>query len=73
MAEMPLIDQKKCNRCGLCISVCGCGAIVMTNNVVTIIETEDCHWCTICEAVCPTGALTCSFEIVIEETPRTES
>jgi MinD superfamily P-loop ATPase len=67
VTQMPLIDQQKCNLCGLCISVCACGAIVLVNNIVTIIETEDCHWCTICEAVCPTAALTCAFEIVIEE------
>ena len=67
MIEMPFIDEGKCNLCGLCASVCGCGAIVLSEKSITIIETEDCHWCTICEAVCPTGALECSFEIVVEE------
>jgi MinD superfamily P-loop ATPase len=67
LVEMPSIDQNKCNLCGLCISVCTCGAIVLIKNRVIIIETEDCHWCTTCEAVCPTGALTCSFEIVTGE------
>jgi MinD superfamily P-loop ATPase len=67
LVEMPTINQEKCNRCGLCISVCSCGAIIWEEKQVTIIETEDCHWCTTCEAVCPTGALTCSFEIIIEE------
>ena len=64
---MPEIDQEKCNYCGLCISVCKCGAIVLVNDIITITETEECHWCTFCEAVCPTGAIICSFEIVIEE------
>lgn len=67
MAEMPIIDQKKCNGCELCISVCTCGALVLVGNVVTVIETEECGWCIQCEAVCPTGAITCPFEIVIEE------
>ena len=67
MAEMPEIDQEKCNRCGLCVSVCSCEAIVLGENVINIIETEECLWCTLCEAVCPTGAITCPFEIVIEE------
>ena len=67
MIEMPSIDINKCNLCGLCISVCACGAIKLADKAVIIIETEDCHWCTVCEAVCPTGALTCSFEIVFEE------
>jgi MinD superfamily P-loop ATPase len=67
LTEMPVLNQKKCNQCGLCVSVCTCGAIIAVGNKITIVETEDCHWCTNCEAVCPTGALTCSFEIIIEE------
>ena len=67
MIEMPLIDQAKCNGCGLCMSVCFCNALKMVDNVVAIIETEECDWCTHCEAVCPTGAISCPFEIVIEQ------
>ena len=66
MAEMPQIDQEKCNGCGLCISVCLCQALVMAQNVVTVIETDDCGWCLQCEVVCPTGAIAFPFEIVIE-------
>ncbi|MFC1958215.1 ATP-binding protein [Chloroflexota bacterium] len=64
---MPVIDREKCNGCGLCISVCACGALVLVENVVAVIETEECGWCLQCELVCPTGAVTCPFEIVIEE------
>ena len=67
MFEMPLVDKEKCNGCGLCISVCSCGALVMVNNIVTVIEIEECGWCGLCEAICPTGAISCPFEIVIEE------
>ncbi len=67
LAEMPGIDQEKCNQCGLCISVCSCGALVLVENLIRIIDTEECGWCTLCEVVCPTGAITCPFEIVIEE------
>lgn len=67
MAEMPLIDRGKCDGCGLCVSVCYCNALVLVDNVITVIETEACTWCTECEAVCPTGAIACPFEIVIEE------
>ena len=67
MVEMPQIDREKCNGCGLCISVCSCGALVLVDNTIIMIVTEDCHWCTQCEAVCPTGAISCPFEIVIEE------
>lgn len=67
MAEMPIINRELCDGCGLCVSVCYCGALVMINNVVIILETERCGWCTQCEAVCPTGAMRCPFEIVIED------
>ena len=66
MMVMPEIDYEKCNGCGLCISVCRCGALVLISGTVTIIETQECHWCTECEMVCPTGAITCPFEIVLE-------
>ena len=67
MVEMPEIDLEKCDGCGLCISVCHCNALVMVDDVITVIETEECGWCTECEAVCLTGAISCRFEIVIEE------
>ncbi len=67
MAEMPAIEREKCNGCGLCISVCHCSALVLVDDVITLIETEECSWCTHCEAVCPTGAISCPFEIVVEE------
>ena len=67
MAEMPIIDPKKCDGCGLCVTVCQCNALVLVNNVITIIETVECDWCTDCEAVCLTGAIRCPFEIIIQE------
>jgi MinD superfamily P-loop ATPase len=67
VGELPMIDPEMCNGCGLCVSVCSGRALVLIDNVITIIETEECGWCTLCEAVCPTGAISCPFEIVIEE------
>ncbi len=67
MAEMPVINQKKCDGCGLCIGVCSRDTLVLMDNVVIIIETAGCGWCTLCEAVCPRGAIGCPYEIVIEE------
>ena len=66
MIEMPVLNRERCNGCGLCISVCYCGALVLVDNVVTVVETEECGWCTQCEAVCPTGAIRCPCEIVIK-------
>jgi len=66
LAVMPVIDQAKCNGCGLCVNVCVCGALVLIKKTVTVIENEDCGWCLQCEVVCPTGAIACPFEIIIE-------
>ena len=66
MIEMPVVDQEKCNGCGLCIGVCYCSALILVGNVVTIVEAIECGWCAECEAVCPTGAIACPFEIIIE-------
>ncbi len=67
MNELPIIDETKCEHCGLCVSICTCGALVMEEKVVRVIKTENCGWCTMCELVCPTGAISCPFEIVIED------
>jgi len=66
MIRMPVLDLEKCNGCSLCVSVCYCNALIIIDNVVTVVETEECGWCTDCEAVCPTGAISCPFDIVIE-------
>lgn len=70
MAEMPFIDMGKCRGCGLCVSVCTCGALVIVDNVVKVVEVEECGWCGMCELVCPNGAISCPFEVVIEENGR---
>lgn len=67
MSEMPIIEAEKCSGCGLCVSVCACGALTMVGNVITVVEVDDCGWCAQCELVCPNGAISLPFEIVIEE------
>ncbi len=67
MIEMPEIDRAKCNNCGMCASICYCGALTMVDNVLKVIETERCGWCAQCEASCPNGAIRCAYEIVTLE------
>lgn len=67
MNEMPLIETEKCDGCGLCVSVCTCGALIVVDNVINLVEVEDCGWCALCELVCPNGAISLPFEIVTEE------
>jgi MinD superfamily P-loop ATPase len=66
MGEMPIIDKEKCQVCGLCVSVCTCGALVIVDNAVKAVKVDECRWCTLCELVCPSGAISCPFEIVVE-------
>ncbi len=66
MKDMPVIDGEKCRRCGLCVSICACGALKIVGNIVRVIEVAECRWCTLCELVCPNSAISCPFEIVIE-------
>ena len=67
MLVKPLLDEGLCNGCGLCVTVCECGALVLVGNVIKLVEVEYCGYCTECEMVCPTGAIECPFEIVIED------
>jgi MinD superfamily P-loop ATPase len=66
MEEIPLIDRDKCQGCGLCVSVCACGALMIEDSVVRAVEVEECQWCTLCELVCPNNAISCPFEIILE-------
>jgi MinD superfamily P-loop ATPase len=67
MPENPVINQEKCNGCGLCVSVCTCGGLQIVDNVVRQIPDVTCGWCAMCELVCPEAAISCPFEIIIEE------
>ena len=67
MKERPIIDLEKCQKCGLCISVCACGALQLLDNTVKTVEVEDCQWCAMCELVCPAEAITCPYEIIVED------
>ena len=66
MKEMPIIDPEKCQQCGLCVGVCGCGALQKTQEGVRVVWMDDCQWCTLCELACPHEAITCPFEVVFE-------
>lgn len=67
MVEVPTLDTRKCDGCGLCVGVCHLHALAIVDEIVTLIEAVECDWCTDCEAVCPTGAISCPFEIILQE------
>ena len=66
MQQKPIIDKEKCELCGLCVSVCACGALAIVDNELQAVNMENCRWCTLCELVCPSGAISCPFEIIID-------
>ncbi|MDR0330290.1 MAG: 4Fe-4S binding protein [Chitinispirillales bacterium] len=52
---MTVIDPKRCDECGTCISVCPSDAIVIERAVS--ISALKCASCGACISVCPFGAL----------------
>jgi NAD-dependent dihydropyrimidine dehydrogenase PreA subunit/nitroreductase len=54
---MIIIDQKKCNNCGLCTQICHESCMFIENNILKI-NYEYCSTCTQCIAICPKQALT---------------
>lgn len=51
------IDNKACNSCGKCISVCPSDAIEFTSNGKACIDLTNCTQCGKCVAICPQNAI----------------
>jgi len=49
------INNKKCMRCGGCVSVCPFGALELKEHI--IFDEKLCNLCGICEKVCPINAI----------------
>jgi NAD-dependent dihydropyrimidine dehydrogenase PreA subunit len=52
------IDEDACTGCGLCVSPCAEGAIVIEDGKAKVVREELCDGAGFCLGVCPTGALT---------------
>lgn len=52
------IDEDLCTGCGLCVSPCAEGAIVIVEGKAKVVHEELCDGAGFCLGVCPTGALT---------------
>ncbi len=53
---IPVVDKDKCNGCEDCMEVCPPQAIVMKNEIATILE-NICEECSECVDECPEGAI----------------
>lgn len=53
----PLVDEKKCTRCGICWSFCPDIAIKISKDKGAVIDYEHCKGCGICAAICPFKAI----------------
>ncbi len=51
------IDEKLCNGCGVCVTPCAEGAIVMVDGKAKVVDEALCDGAGFCLPVCPTGAL----------------
>jgi len=52
------INEEECNGCGLCVTACHEGAIVMVNGKAKLLRDDYCDGLGNCLPVCPTNAIT---------------
>ncbi|OGO17731.1 MAG: hypothetical protein A2Z02_00050 [Chloroflexi bacterium RBG_16_48_7] len=55
----PVIDDKKCSKCGLCVEVCPVDVYFGSEkkSVPTVSYGEDCFFCSACVLECPADAI----------------
>ncbi len=58
LRDLIVIDEKKCNGCGLCITACHEGALQMVQGKAKLISESYCDGLGDCLPECPTGAIT---------------
>jgi len=56
-AEFPVLDKKKCTKCGLCVKTCRSNAIFQTPGQYPIFIKDLCSGCGACWIVCPEKAI----------------
>lgn len=56
-AFRPVIDEKKCINCDLCVVHCPDNSIVLKNGKRSDVNLEYCKGCGICAEICPVKAI----------------
>jgi len=53
---IPLINHSNCSICGICVTACPFGALIIKNEKLELNEVA-CKGCGLCQPVCPTAAI----------------
>jgi pyruvate ferredoxin oxidoreductase delta subunit len=61
-AHRPIIDNKKCIKCGLCWAYCPDFSIEITDQGEYVVNLDFCKGCGICAKECPVKAITMKEE-----------
>lgn len=56
-AQFPVLDKKKCQKCGLCVQKCRSNAIFQAPGQYPLFMSELCSSCGLCWHICPHGAI----------------
>ncbi|RLI02385.1 pyruvate synthase [Candidatus Bathyarchaeota archaeon] len=59
----PIVDKKKCTRCGLCWVYCPDGAIRIVEDGSYEVDLDYCKGCGICAEECPVKAISMVEEV----------
>ena len=61
----PIIDEKKCVKCGVCADVCPVDVYYGSEKgaIPTVSYGEDCYFCSACILECPEDAITLRYPL----------
>jgi len=60
----PIIDETKCDGCGICVELCSTEALVLRDGKAVVVNPQACLYEGVCEDTCPQGAIGRPFEVV---------
>lgn len=59
----PLINQKDCIQCGICVDICPLDVIKKENDVIVVKYPEECWHCRACVMDCPQNAISMRYPL----------
>ena len=61
----PIIDDNKCNKCGICADICPVDVYYgsKSKEVPIVSYGDDCYFCAACIIECPTDAITLRYPL----------